>query len=156
MRKKENSAKSLGKELTISFSWVIWPCAPQVFFISKNLTKKNLGRGKFLNFFLFSKEFRKILLLSHFFIKYINHYLIASLYQLELKTFFDAIFKIIPLIKVDYKKRSLNKISTSKSYEEIDTRLASGWYVDTSGNHKKKKYKTKKVSYTISKKQKDI
>ena len=28
--KKENSAKSLGKELTISSSWVIWPCAPQV------------------------------------------------------------------------------------------------------------------------------
>ena len=31
IRKKENSAKSLGKELTISFNWVIWPCAPQVY-----------------------------------------------------------------------------------------------------------------------------
>jgi hypothetical protein len=56
--------------------------------------------------------------------------------------------------KVDYKKKSLNKISTGQSYEEIDTRLASGWYVDSIGNHKKKKYKTKEVSYTISKKQK--
>ena len=61
----------------------------------------------------------------------------------------------LPLIKVDYKKKSLNKINTSESYEEIDTRLASGWYVDTLDNHKKKKYKTKEVSYTISKKQKD-
>ena len=57
---------------------------------------------------------------------------------------------------MDYKKKSLNKLSTNESYEEIDTRLASGWYVDTVGNHKKKKYKTKKVIYTISKKQKDI
>ena len=31
IRKKENSAKSLGKELTISLNWVIWPCAPQVY-----------------------------------------------------------------------------------------------------------------------------
>ena len=56
---------------------------------------------------------------------------------------------------MDYKKKSLNKLSTSESYEEIDTRLASGWYVDSVGNHKKKKYKTKGVSFTISKKQKD-
>ena len=55
--------------------------------------------------------------------------------------------------KVDYKKKSLNKLNTSESYEEIDTRLASGWYVDSLGNNKKKKYKTKEVSYTISKKQ---
>ena len=64
--------------------------------------------------------------------------------------------KKLSLIKVDYKKKSLNKIKTSESYEEIDTRLASGWYVNTLGNHKKKKYKTKEVSYTISKKQKDL
>ena len=57
---------------------------------------------------------------------------------------------------MDYKKKSLSKLSTSESYEEIDTRLASGWYVDTLDNHKKKKYKTKEVSYTISKKQKDL
>ena len=30
-KKNENSAKSRGNELTISFIWVIWPCAPQVF-----------------------------------------------------------------------------------------------------------------------------
>ena len=53
---------------------------------------------------------------------------------------------------MDYKKKSLNKISNDTSYEEIDTRLASGWYVDTVGNRKKKKYKTEKVSFKISKK----
>ena len=53
---------------------------------------------------------------------------------------------------MDYKKKSLNKISQNETYEEIDTRLASGWYVDTLGIKKYKKYKTKKVSYKISKK----
>ncbi len=53
---------------------------------------------------------------------------------------------------MDYKKKSLNKINQSSSYEEIDTRLASGWYVDPVGNKKKKKYKTNKVSFKISKK----
>ena len=57
---------------------------------------------------------------------------------------------------MDYKKKSLNKLRTSESYEEIDTRLASGWYVDSVGNQKKKKYKTKEVSFTISKKQKEL
>ena len=52
---------------------------------------------------------------------------------------------------MDYKKKSLNKISSDASYEEIDTRLASGWYVDSMDN-KKKKYRTKKVTYKISKK----
>ena len=56
---------------------------------------------------------------------------------------------------MDYKKKSLNKMNSSESYEEIDTRLASGWYVDCIGNNKKKKYKTKEVSFTISKKQKN-
>ena len=53
---------------------------------------------------------------------------------------------------MDYLKRSLNKLDEKKDYEEIDTRLASGWYVDTVGKNKKKKYKTKEVSYKISKK----
>ena len=53
---------------------------------------------------------------------------------------------------MDYKKKSLNKLNREESYEEIDTRLASGWYVDTVDNGKKKKYKTKKVSFKISKK----
>ena len=54
---------------------------------------------------------------------------------------------------MDYKKKSLKKLSFNESYEEIDTRLASGWYVDTTGKNKKKNYKTKEVSFTISKKQ---
>ena len=53
---------------------------------------------------------------------------------------------------MDYKKKSLNKLNQKESYEEIDTRLASGWYVDTVENNKKKKYKTEKVSFKISKK----
>ena len=53
---------------------------------------------------------------------------------------------------MDYKKKSLNKLCTSETYEEIDTRLASGWYVDTFDKNKKKKYKTKEVLYKISKK----
>ena len=53
---------------------------------------------------------------------------------------------------MDYKKKSLNKLSNDSSYEEIDTRLASGWYVDSVDNNKKKKYRTKKVAFKISKK----
>ena len=53
---------------------------------------------------------------------------------------------------MDYKKKSIKKMDLTNSYEEIDTRLASGWYVDTKENQKKKKFKTKKVSYKISKK----
>ena len=52
---------------------------------------------------------------------------------------------------MDYKKKSLNKLSQNKSYEEIDTRLASGWYVNDIGTNKKKKYKTKEVTFKISK-----
>ena len=64
----------------------------------------------------------------------------------------NAILKKQITKKMDYKKKSLKKISCSESYEEIDTRLASGWYVDSFENGKKKKYKTKEVSFTISKK----
>jgi len=53
---------------------------------------------------------------------------------------------------MDYKKKSLNKQNRKESYEEIDTRLASGWYVDTVDNRKKKKYKTEQVPFKISKK----
>ncbi len=53
---------------------------------------------------------------------------------------------------MDYKKKSLNKLNQKESYEEIDTRLASGWYVDSIDKGKKKKYKTEKVSFRISKK----
>ena len=54
---------------------------------------------------------------------------------------------------MDYKKKTLDKISCNNTYEEIDTRLASGWYVDSVGKNKKKKYKTKEVTFKISKKQ---
>ena len=53
---------------------------------------------------------------------------------------------------MDYLKNNLNKQKIKKEYEEIDTRLASGWYVDSIGKQKKKNYKTSKVSFKISKK----
>ena len=53
---------------------------------------------------------------------------------------------------MDYKKKSLNKLKKDESYEEIDTRLASGWYVDGLSVNNKKKYKTKEVLFKISKK----
>ena len=52
---------------------------------------------------------------------------------------------------MDYKKKSLKNLDRSECYEEIDTRLASGWYVDSVTGNKKKKYKTKEVIYKISK-----
>tara|TARA_B100000242_G_C42720686_1_gene336605 strand:+ start:176 stop:385 length:210 start_codon:yes stop_codon:yes gene_type:complete len=53
---------------------------------------------------------------------------------------------------MEYKKKSLSKLDIKKDYEEIDTRLASGWYVDDIDISKKKIYKTKKTSFKISKK----
>jgi len=53
---------------------------------------------------------------------------------------------------MDYLKKTLNKQRIKNDYEEIDTRLASGWYVDSFGSKKKKKYKTSKVSFKISRK----
>ena len=52
---------------------------------------------------------------------------------------------------MDYKKKSLNKLNQNRDYEEIDTRLASGWYVDSLNNPKKKNYKTPKVPFKLSK-----
>ena len=52
---------------------------------------------------------------------------------------------------MDYLKKSLNKLNIQKDYEEIDLRLASGWYVDSIGSKKVKKYKTNKVTFKISK-----
>ena len=53
---------------------------------------------------------------------------------------------------MDYKKKSMKNFDYNESYEEIDTRLASGWYVDSPGNKKKKSYKTDSVIFKISKK----
>jgi len=54
---------------------------------------------------------------------------------------------------MDYKKKSLKNLNRQESFEEIDTRLATGWYVDSANSNKKKKYKTKQVTFKISKKQ---
>ena len=53
---------------------------------------------------------------------------------------------------MDYLKKSLNKLNINREYTEIDSRLASGWYVDSIGTKKVKKYKTSKVAFKISKK----
>ena len=53
---------------------------------------------------------------------------------------------------MDYKKKSLNNSNQNESYEEIDTRLASGWYVNEAGLNKKKKYKTQQVTFKLVKK----
>ena len=55
---------------------------------------------------------------------------------------------------MDYIKKSLSKLNENKVYEEIDTRLASGWYVDAFENKKKKQFKTQKVTYKISREKK--
>ncbi len=75
--------------------------------------------------------------------------------NLLLKFSLNAIFfenRLMSREFMDYKKKSLIKLNQKESYEEIDTRLASGWYVDAVDNRKEKKYKTKKVSFKISKK----
>ena len=53
---------------------------------------------------------------------------------------------------MEYKKKTLANLDIKKDYEEIDTRLASGWYVDDIHISKKKIYKTNKTSFKISKK----
>ena len=54
---------------------------------------------------------------------------------------------------MDYLKKSLKNLDIKKDYEEMDTRIASGWYVNTSGDKKLKKYKTNKIKYKLVKKQ---
>ncbi len=54
---------------------------------------------------------------------------------------------------MDYLKKSLKKLNISRDYEEVDTKIASGWYVEPfEGSTKKKKYKTKQVEFKISRK----
>ena len=55
---------------------------------------------------------------------------------------------------MDYKKKSLNKLNKKESYEEIDTRLASGWYVDAVDIKKRKNTKQKKFLLKFPKKYK--
>ena len=56
---------------------------------------------------------------------------------------------------MDYKKKSLNSLNRSESYEEIDTRLASGWYVDSVCG-KKKKVRIDKNTIVLKIRSKDI
>ena len=73
-------------------------------------------------------------------------------YNIGLSTSFTGEDSFNSSVIMDYKKKSLNKLNQYKDYEEIDTRLASGWYVDSVGTSKKKKYKTKEVKFKIAKK----
>ena len=57
---------------------------------------------------------------------------------------------------MDYLKKSLKNLDCKNSYEEIDTRLATGWYVNTGSNKRKKTYKTSKVEFKVSRKNKKI
>ena len=56
------------------------------------------------------------------------------------------------MLIMDYLKKSLKKLNIKSDYEELDTKLANGWYVDSIEGNKKKKYKTRKVEFKISKK----
>ena len=57
---------------------------------------------------------------------------------------------------MDYLKKSLKNMNINRDYEEVDTKIASGWYVEPiEGTTKKKKYKTKQVEFKISKKMKN-
>ena len=54
---------------------------------------------------------------------------------------------------MDYLKKSLKKLNIKSDYEEVDTKIASGWYVEPLESFsKKKKYKTKQVKFKISQK----
>ena len=53
---------------------------------------------------------------------------------------------------MDYLKKSLRKLNIQSDYEEVDTKLASGWYVDSLEGKRKKKFKTKQVKFKVSKK----
>ena len=58
---------------------------------------------------------------------------------------------------MDYLKKSLKKLNINEDYEQVDTKIDSGWYVEPlEGSSKKKKFKTKQVEFKISKKLKKI
>ena len=58
---------------------------------------------------------------------------------------------------MDYLKKSLKKLNIKGEYEEVDTKIASGWYVEPfEGNSKKKKFKTKEVEFKIAKRVKKL
>ena len=55
---------------------------------------------------------------------------------------------------MDYLKKKLSNQNISKAFDELDTRIASGWYVETTGGKKTKQYKTKQIEFRVSKKSK--
>ena len=55
-------------------------------------------------------------------------------------------------MSMDYLKKSLKKLDINNDYEEVDTRIASGWYVNMKGDKKVKKYKTSEVKFKLGKK----
>ena len=52
---------------------------------------------------------------------------------------------------MDYLKKKLKNLNVSKTYDEIETRIASGWYVETNDSRKTKKYKTNEIKYKLTK-----
>ena len=55
---------------------------------------------------------------------------------------------------MDYLKKKLQHQNISKAYEELDTRIASGWYVEDKDDKKSKQYKTSQIKFKLSKKAK--
>ncbi len=55
---------------------------------------------------------------------------------------------------MDYLKKKLQHQNISKAFDELDTRIASGWYVETNDQKKIKQYKTSKIKFKVSKKSK--
>ena len=53
---------------------------------------------------------------------------------------------------MDYLKKKLKNENISKTYDELDTRIASGWYVEAKDSKKSKQYKTKQIKFKVSKK----
>ena len=119
--------------------------------IFKNITKNIFYWGYKLYFFLFSKDFKN---LNCFYLG--NCKLLESQNKNNWGKFSLMLyFKLITFnweTGMDYKKKSLKSLNRNECYEEIDTRLASGWYVDVTTGNKKKKYKTKEVVFKVSKK----
>ena len=56
---------------------------------------------------------------------------------------------------MDYLKKKLQNQNILKAYEELDTRIASGWYVETKDDKKLKQYKTNQIKFRVSKKLKN-
>ena len=63
---------------------------------------------------------------------------------ISISIFFAIFTKKLRYSLMEYKKKSLSSLHIKKDYEEIDTRLASGWYVDDLNTPKREYTKQKK------------